>query len=335
MHSVGRALAVGVVIVLMGWAGVAVGGTVDEGSELAIVDELDVDPDHVLLYADIADDGTAMWQIEYRVGLEDDDTEQAFTELEEAIADDPQAYEDRFFERMSASAAEAERATDREMSIEDLSVSTDRRFVEQEYGLVTYRFNWTSFAAVDGSSMTVGDALDGLFLPADTTLLISWSETYTATDVTPSADRTEDRAVSWIGPADFLANEPRIELTTDPGDAEGIGGIPMWAVILAGVLALVGVAGWYRRSHQPLSSTETADATAQGPDELLSNEERVIRLVEENGGRMKQQEVAKTLGWTDAKTSKVVRTLRDDGRLEGFRLGRENVLRIPGDDDDT
>ncbi len=49
---------------------------------------------------------------------------------------------------------------------------------------------------------------------------------------------------------------------------------------------------------------------------------------------MKQQAVVEELGWTDAKTSKVVSGLREDGRLESFRLGRENVLSLPEADDE-
>jgi hypothetical protein len=49
---------------------------------------------------------------------------------------------------------------------------------------------------------------------------------------------------------------------------------------------------------------------------------------------MKQGQVAAELDWTAAKTSKVVTGLRDDGRLDGFRLGRENVLSLPEEEDD-
>lgn len=69
-------------------------------------------------------------------------------------------------------------------------------------------------------------------------------------------------------------------------------------------------------------------------EELLSNEEQVLRLIEANGGRMKQQRVAEELDWTDAKTSQVTTGLRDEGELEGFRLGRENVLSLPDDEEE-
>ena len=81
-------------------------------------------------------------------------------------------------------------------------------------------------------------------------------------------------------------------------------------------------------------SGDDADGATAPPweDELLSNQEKVLALVEHEGGRMKQQEVAQTLEWTDAKTSQVVGEMRDQGDLDAFRLGRENVLVLPGEE---
>ena len=81
-------------------------------------------------------------------------------------------------------------------------------------------------------------------------------------------------------------------------------------------------------------SGDDADGATAPPweDELLSNQEKVLALVEHEGGRMKQQEVAQTLEWTDAKTSQVVGDMRDEGDLDAFRLGRENVLVLPGEE---
>ena len=65
------------------------------------------------------------------------------------------------------------------------------------------------------------------------------------------------------------------------------------------------------------------------PPELLSNEERVLQLLEQRGGRIKQQDVVSELDWTEAKTSQVVGDLREDDEIEVFRIGRENVLSLP------
>jgi hypothetical protein len=110
------------------------------------------------------------------------------------------------------------------------------------------------------------------------------------------------------------------------------------------VVAALGVGAW-RVVRRRTSPEPTAGATAdtderdpeptpapEPPSELLSNEERVLALLRENDGRMRQQEVAESLGWTDAKTSQVVTSMRDEGSLESFRLGRENVLVLPDED---
>mgnify|MGYP006291489271 CR=1 FL=1 len=148
------------------------------------------------------------------------------------------------------------------------------------------------------------------------------------------------------------------------GDGGGTGGGATQLVLIAVVAAILAGGIWlFARSaglHTPVGSgddepEETDDgstgddaaSTAGGtavdgsgeedeptmpPEELLSNEERVMKLVREAGGRKKQKEVAEELDWTAAKTSQVVGNLRDDGELDAFRLGRENVLRLPGED---
>jgi len=75
------------------------------------------------------------------------------------------------------------------------------------------------------------------------------------------------------------------------------------------------------------------DGADDVPPELLSNEEQVLRLLEQQGGRMKQQQVVSELEWTEAKTSQVVTGMREDDQIEVFRIGRENVLALPGEAD--
>jgi uncharacterized membrane protein len=79
-------------------------------------------------------------------------------------------------------------------------------------------------------------------------------------------------------------------------------------------------------------STDPQSTVSETPTELLSPEERVMRLLRERGGRMKQKTVTEELDWSAARTSQVVGGLRDDGQVESFRLGRENVLRLPDED---
>ncbi|MFB6093167.1 MAG: helix-turn-helix transcriptional regulator [Haloquadratum sp.] len=66
---------------------------------------------------------------------------------------------------------------------------------------------------------------------------------------------------------------------------------------------------------------------------LLSDEERVEHLLERNGGRMKQATIVDETGWSDAKVSQLLSEMADEGRVDKLRLGRENLISLPTEDD--
>ncbi len=71
------------------------------------------------------------------------------------------------------------------------------------------------------------------------------------------------------------------------------------------------------------------------PPELLTDEDRVRRLLTDRGGRMKQADVAETLDWSASKTSRVLSEMADEGAVEKLRIGRENVIDLVEDGDGT
>jgi hypothetical protein len=392
-----------VVAVLLAGAGAS--GPTASAQSLGTIADTQVDPDDVSLRVALQADGSAAWTIEYRVRLDDDNTTRAFESLRDDIAANDTQYVSEFRGRMVATADTAENATGREMRIRNVSVDATRQQLPQEYGVLTYTFVWTNFAAVDDGSITAGDALAGFFLDSETTLQLSWPAGYAVETVQPEPDdlRTESRIAAWNGPVEFGANEPTLVVTrgdtggststtVDGGDGGGSGGsgdgeaggnLPVGAIVAVVLAAVVAVGFLYRqRAGSDASGTPDGTAPGDGPppdstapetqpadgdagaatgtaaagsadadpgdgsagadsggaatppweDELLSNQEKVLALVEAKGGRMKQQEVAQTLEWTDAKTSQVVGKMREADELEAFRLGRENVLVLPGEE---
>lgn len=288
-----------------------------------------LEPDTVVIESDLGDNGSAEWRINHRHRLTDDSEEAAFEELADEIATNSTPTLDRFRERMEPTVASAEEATGREMAIANLSVTTDRTSLPQEYGIVRYTFRWEGFAGVEDDRMLVGDAIYGLFLDDRSALRMSWGDRWERGTVSPSPTGEEDGRVTWRGPVDFGDEQPRLELTTQSGvSLPGISSAPV-AIAIAAFVALAGLTGvvWWRRTAGPSTSAGTSD-----PD-LLSNEEQVLQLLEEDGDRMRQQDVVQRLGWTDAKTSQVISDLREAGDVETFRLGRENVIRLPEDED--
>ncbi|WP_415379280.1 helix-turn-helix transcriptional regulator [Halosimplex sp. TS25] len=85
------------------------------------------------------------------------------------------------------------------------------------------------------------------------------------------------------------------------------------------------------------STSEAADGADDSADEeideeLLSDEERVERLIEHNGGRMKQAAIVQETGWSNAKVSQLLSAMDDDGRIDKLRIGRENLISFPDED---
>lgn len=325
-----------VVSLLLAGAGTA-------GAQSALAGE-EIDPDDVLLSIAVDERGHAEWTVEYRTRLDTNESERAFEEYRADLESDPGSHEERIYNRMNATVTDASAATGREMALRNVSVIASRETLPQEYGVVTYTFEWTQFAAVDGDRLVVGDAVSGLFLDEETSLLVQWPAGYALVDATPDPAETRDRSAVWDGPADFASGEPRLTVAPrtglDEGDGAGDDGsaIPSALPLVAGLLAVLGGVGAAalatRGGVSPFGDGGGDAATSTddpGPtdDELLDNDEQVLRLVAENGGRMKQADVAEELGWTGAKTSQVTKRLREEGELNAFRLGRENVLELP------
>ncbi|GAB3023863.1 helix-turn-helix transcriptional regulator [Natronobiforma cellulositropha] len=83
----------------------------------------------------------------------------------------------------------------------------------------------------------------------------------------------------------------------------------------------------------PAGTTATFDER-DGLDEevdldLLSDEERVHRLLRGNQGRMKQASIVTETGWSNAKVSQLLSKMDDDGDIEKLRIGRENLITLP------
>jgi len=312
----------------------------------------DIDADSVELVVDVGENGNAQWQVRYRLRLESDADRQAFQELEADVETNESKYLGPFEERITNSVETASAATGREMSARAFAVTTDREEQPQvEYGLVVFSYEWLGFAVADSDGIRLGDAVEGLFLDEDEQIEFRWPAAYRLDSSSPEPDVVEDDRAVYRGRFNFDTGQPELVVTSaDEGSSL------LW--LLAVAVGLVGVAAvtglyWRRRradageatpAEAPTSpagggaaASETTGADEQAaakgdqgpPPELLSNEERLLQLLDQNGGRMKQKAVAEQLDWSAAKTSQVVGDLREADEIESFRLGRENVLTLP------
>jgi hypothetical protein len=310
------------------------------------LEDAGLDTERVLLRFDVTEDGAATVVVEYRLPIDEAPETTAFVDLQQDIDANQSVYLDRFERRMTETVQTAAIVTDREMTVTDVAVQAEIRQLPTPYGVVAYSFTWVGFAAVEDGDLRVGDALAGLYLEEGAQLQISWPDGYEARNVHTGVSEQRERAAIWAGPVWFDRTGPQLDLV------RGGGGIDPVPVALLGVSVLFAAGGFVfwvraRRDADPATPapsnadvprstnldgghTMTADPNRSDVDvELLSNEERILGEIERRGGRVKQRELVAALGWSDAKVSRAVTSLRKDGTLDGFRIGNENVLSLP------
>jgi hypothetical protein len=360
-------LAVGLIVVL--GVGVAAGTSVaDSGDaldqrasgEIPQVEEAP-DPDATVTRISVQPDGSAVWSLTVRMRLDSNASVEGFQAFEEEFETNRSRYLGQFRDRMTGVVGNAETVTGREMSATEFDSDIGIQEVPRRWGYVTYRFRWEGFAAVD-DGITVGDVFrGGLFLDDDDILIIEPPSEYESDTADPAADETGDGQLQWNGPVSFDDQRPQVRFVPS-GSAQSGGGsglLPTPVLFGSVVVLLVGLAAAYtlRRdsdSEHPVApdrDTEQAGSVDGGGadpvssedsggdplelDELATDEDRVIALLEAEAGRMRQAEIADRLDWSASKTSRVISDLAADDAVEKLRIGRENVIDLPEDAEDS
>ncbi len=109
---------------------------------------------------------------------------------------------------------------------------------------------------------------------------------------------------------------------TEPGDGPHPGGDPTPSNPTASASPA---------APEPESSSvdQTTESEAQS-EPLLSDEERVLQLLADNDGRMKQAKIVQETDWSNAKVSQLLTDMAEKGEVEKLRIGRENLISLPG-----
>lgn len=186
-------------------------------------------------------------------------------------------------------------------------------------------------------------------------------------DRTGSNDGNEpSQWVEWEGPLEFSNGQPELVFTTpdngtaggqdeDDGTVDEDGSDPPEAgdsdmmipiAVMLFVVLSVGIgAVWYTmfRSRDeysetvpPESPSDPAVGQESGPDlqqeQFLSDEDRVLSLLEENGGRMRQVSIVEETEWSKSKVSMLLSEMEENDDISKLRVGRENIISLSGEE---
>ncbi|MFA4849978.1 MAG: MarR family transcriptional regulator [Methanoregula sp.] len=276
----------------------------------------------------VKEDGSALWQIEYRTLLASNDDLLAFDNY---TRDLPSVYLPQVRDLMQHSAVQASVAASRPMAISNV---TGNAVVQSSptgrYGIVIYSFSWSGFAKPDGS-LAIGDAFSGgMYLAKDNTLVIRYPNGWTVSQAEPAPDKQRDDLV-WYGLRSFSPGEPRVVLEK-----------PVFSLVplIAGIIVIAVFAGFIlyratkRRTGQDISKDPDELADVGEPAVPLSEaeeaglEERIMHLLEAGGGEQYQSEIVKTLGLPKSTVSSALNNLHRKGFIQKVKKGRENLIRL-------
>lgn len=326
----------------------------DHGSQYQLQAEQPA-PDTTVTRIDLQSDGDAIWTIRFRTRLRTDQEIDDYESFQADFAANTSRYLSPFKSRMTGVVAGANRSFDREMQAVNFAAKTDIQEVPRRWGVVTFRFQWETFAADSDDRLVAGDVFTGgFYITDDDTLEISLPDSHTLSDASPPPDKVTDGVLRWTGSEDFTDSHPRVVaqrslLYTLPGEPPG------WVVAGVVVAFLVWLAVHRKRESdggdgeaetddqaipsEPTTTDVSADSSAGGDAveatdpvdragaTVQTNEEQVIDLLVRNNGQMKQAEIGMALDWSESKTSRVLSKMAADGRIEKLRIGRENVIR--------
>ena len=337
-------------------------------ADTAVAQQTQPDADNTVTRIEVFENGSARWTIQIRTRLDTSQRVNEYTAFQSRFRNDTPEYLGPFRSRMRGVVANAENATGRQMRATNFTASTSIQEVPRRWGVVTYDFTWTNFAAQESGQVIVGDIFQGgFFLTANDTIQIVGPDGYEARRADPNPDSRETDIVTWHGREDFADAHPRVvfaplseqttgndtEKTSDTPSSGGgtplqdIGGIAIAGIVVVVLLGLGGAVMYGRRN----SDTDDSDGLTKrtggqageaptgdrnlGPDgretqeAVLTDEERVLELLNANGGRMRQAAIAEEFDWSASKTSRVVGRLSDEGSVEKLQLGRENLVTLP------
>ncbi|MDD1664071.1 MAG: MarR family transcriptional regulator [Methanomicrobiales archaeon] len=270
----------------------------------------------------LQEDGSAIWNMEYRTPLltqADSASFQNYSELIQSVSLPD------YTELMKKSATEASIATARPVGVSDFSADAAvQSGPTGSYGVVHYRCRWSGFART-GDLLTVGDVfVGGLYLGKDHALIIRPPPGFAVADASPQPDGSQDGLV-WYGMRSFGAGEPRVVLRKDP--------VPWVPGLL--ILGVAGLAiGLYVSRKRflkapPISMAGPAPGTMD-PGASLVLEDRILALLREREGSLFQSEIVELLGLPKSTVSEAINRLHETGQIEKVRKGRENLIRLTG-----
>jgi len=93
--------------------------------------------------------------------------------------------------------------------------------------------------------------------------------------------------------------------------------------------------------HRPATGSDTESVARPAPESEprpvsppLTDNDQVIQLLRDHGGRLPQSDIVDETGWSKSKVSRLLSKMEGDGQISKIDLGRKNLIALTGDEPD-
>ena len=325
------------------------------GSSIAQEDLLDESSDITIIKIALSPTGEAIWTVELTFPLNTPLEVQSFNRLSADFESNGQSFISLTPFTNAVTVASIE--TERDMQLKEVSYSSS---MSDDHGSLSLSFIWTNFTHSHANTMNVGDVFSVEsgqawmhILLENHELIIELPPNYVAQS---SSHSIYNGTLHVIGPTKFSSGEPFATLikfspdTPAPSKTTSLSLTFFIAILLSMFIGLFWILkrnfNWslllalfsifpnasrypILRKYAPLSPTvNDAHLRPITYATLISDEERVLTIVRQHGGRIKQVDIVEKTDWSNAKVSQILSHLEEKGFIDKLRIGRENLISL-------
>jgi uncharacterized membrane protein len=248
-----------------------------------------------------------------------------------------------FQQRIENLVEEASNQTQREMSIDSNSLQMNTIW-ETQSQTTEYQFTWLNFSIIQDNQITFGDIfhLSNFFnqLYGDGDLQISFPATYSIQSAAPQPNggNPTPQTLDWLGTQFFVNGNPNIVLraattspSTTPSQDSNSSTWQLYVVLGLGLAVAVTAfsASFYVIKRRKPKKVDASRPPGQSDLPIVeSEEEKIIKVVQANGGSAFQSDVTEKCRFSKAKTSQLLTALEKKGVITRYKKGRDKIVTL-------
>ena len=220
-------------------------------------------------------------------------------------------------------------ARDIELDFASLEMSSQIHW-ETSSKTITYLFRWQNFSLVEQGRISFGDVfIENFFslLYGDGELYVSYPADYQLSSVAYQPNQIDDstQTLHWYRTQDFLTGPQNVLLETKNVSSNSFLDLFTVAAIGSAGLAItaIGFVIFKQRGQKEEELRLTEFPTLQ---EVESDQDRVLQLLESSGGNLKQSEVCNKLRFSRAKTSLLLAEMEKNLLVRRIKKGKTKIV---------